>query len=75
MEVVFGQERKEAERTSPNGGCIRTEEGGKRGNESEWRPYSDRRGRKRRERVRMEVAFGQTREEERGPSPNASFTK
>jgi hypothetical protein len=41
--VLFGQRKERKRDLSPKGGPIRTEEGGKKKFESEWRCYSDNR--------------------------------
>ncbi|MBY0095484.1 hypothetical protein [Mesobacillus maritimus] len=60
---VFVQGKEEIWYWSPNGGCIRTEQGGKRVLESEWRAYSDRARWKKGIGVRMEGVFGQSKVE------------
>ncbi len=44
LSISLGQEREKERGSSPNRGCIRTGEGVREENKSEWRSYSDREG-------------------------------
>ncbi|WP_243354727.1 hypothetical protein [Bacillus litorisediminis] len=59
----FGQEMEEKARCCPNTRLIRTGEGGKTMNQSEYKAHLDRRRSKNHEVVRIQGSFGQEREE------------
>jgi hypothetical protein len=75
MMGVFGQGKAEKRNWSPNGGYIRTGEGGEKELESEWRVYSDRARRRNGIGVRMKVVFGQSKVENWDESPNGEYIR
>ena len=72
---LFGQSKEKKARASPNASLIRTGQGEKSESESECKPHSDRVRQKKRERVRMQVSFGQSKAKKARASLNAGLIR
>ncbi|HWO78678.1 MAG TPA: hypothetical protein VNM69_22705 [Bacillus sp. (in: firmicutes)] len=75
IQSSFGQEREEKPRTCQNTKLIRTGEGGKTTNLSEYKAHSDRRRRKNHEAVRIHSSFGQEKEEKARTCQNTKLIR
>jgi hypothetical protein len=75
IKATFGQEMPEKAKRSPNTALIRTGNAGESQRESEYRPHSDRKSRKKPKRVRIKATFGHEKLKKAKGSPNKGFIR
>jgi hypothetical protein len=75
MQHLFGQNKNQQTKTSPNAALIRTEQAPTNKNQSECSTYSDRTSTNKQKPVRMQHLFGQNKHQQTKTSPNAALIR